>query len=1100
MTPGRWNDRPLKLLCFPPAGGSVSAFAGWSHQLPPPIVVLPIELPGHGERAGEPALAQLGALVELLTAEIVPHLCSPYALFGHSLGALIAFEVARGLRTAGALPPVAVYASGLAAPHLLDAYPSIHSAPDDQFVRELRRRTDTRWEELEDRRLRRYLLPVLRADVELCESYQHLSEEPLSCPLRVFGGSHDDSVRPPELVAWQQHTTGQFRLDLFTGDHSFPVTDRDAMLRVLGGDLLQLLAPEEDGDRDVAYRSAQLADVGVLGLPTDNPRAPTGRCCPQELEFEVADSVTEALRGSYGRDSDGLLVPLLAAFAVLLARYSEQDDVVIGLLPDRVALRVGVDGELRFPPFLRHVGDVILAAREHSDLIFDRLVYRLPPGDPSRRPLFQVAFRFDDEPPAETVVHGSEPVDLALALEMVGGALRGRLTYDASLYEDSTAARVIGSYLALLGGITADGEATLGALPLLSAEDRQKVLETWNDTTVVDGADVDLISQFEAAVAASPTAVAFFDATSTVTFAELGREANRLAHHLASLGVGPEVPVGVCVERSCDIPVLLLAVWKAGGAWLPLDPSYPAERLRFMLDDAGATVLVTSSQLAHLFPEDPARRTVRLDHDRHHIAQGPATDPGARPGARQLASITYTSGSTGRPKGVAVEHRQILNRLSWMWESYSFDPGEVGAQVMATSFVDSLWELLGPLLCGVPTVIVPIEQARSLTGLVDTLAAAGATRLWLVPSHLRALLDTHPDLRHRLPRLRFWVSTGESLPLDLYDRFQALMPHATLYNLYGTSEVWDATWYDPRCDGAPRWRVPVGRPIRNVQAYVLDRWRQPVPPGVAGELYVGGQGLARGYLGLPDLTTEVFVPHPFDEAPAARLYRTGDRARHLPDGSLELLGRRDDQLSLRGFRIEPGEVEDHLRAHPAVRDAAVAAETTPAGDLRLVAYVVARVAPGAGRAELRAHLAERLPPYSVPNAFVHLDSLPLTPSGKVDYRRLPAGPAGRWSAEASYAAPRTAVEAVVADLWRDVLHEPHIGIHDDFFAGGGHSLLAARIVSELQRLFRVDLPLRRLFETPTVAGLVAALIEDPRTRSHIHATAERLVGARQGVR
>ncbi len=1027
-----------------------------------------------------------------MTAAIIPHLHAPYALFGHSMGALIAFEVAHGLRAAGTLPPVAVYVSGLAAPHLLDACPPIHAAPDHLFVRELRHRTDTRWEELDDPRLRPHLLPVLRADVELCETYRHLLDEPLSCPLRVFGGSRDRSTGAAELVAWHRHTTGRFRLETFAGNHSFPVTHRDEMLRVLGDDLLGLVDSRlsEQGGRLLAYRTVPPADVGMLDLPTDNPRTPTGRYCPRELEFEVAGSVTEALSRFYGPEDDGLLVALLAAFAVLLARYTEQDDVVIGLLPDRFPLRIRVDADGRLPDLLGLVGDVVLAARQRSSLAIDQPV----------RSVFPVAFRFDDEPPADSGVDAAGPLDLALAVEMVGGTLRGRLTYDAALYKATTAARVIGSYQVLLGSISADVEATVATLPLLSTEDRQKVLGAWNDTAAVGDVQTDLISQFEAAVAASPTAVAFSDGTSTVTFAELEREANRLAHRLAELGVGPEVPVGVCVERSCAVPVLLLAVWKAGGAWLPLDPSYPVERLRFMMDDSGATVLVTTSRLAHLFPEDPARRTVCLDRDRHVISQCPATDPGARPGGRQLASLTYTSGSTRRPKGVAVEHRQILNRLAWMWEAYPFDPGEVGVQVMATSFVDSLWELLGPLLRGVPTVIVPDERARSLTDLVDTLAAAGATRLWLVPSLLRALLDTHPDLHHRLPRLRFWVSTGENLPLDLYERFQTLMPHATLYNLYGTSEVWDATWYDPRTDGQPQWRVPVGRPIRNVQAYVLDRWRQPVPPGVAGELYVGGHGLARGYLGRPDLTAEVFVPHPFDTAAGARLYRTGDRARHRPDGSLELLGRRDDQLSLRGFRVEPREIEAHLRGHAAVRQAAVAAETTPAGDLRLVAYIVARTAPGPGPAQLRSYLASRLPPYSVPNAFVDLDSLPLTPSGKVDYRRLPAGPAARSPDASSDVAPQTAVEAVVAGLWRDVLHDPHIGLYDDFFAVGGHSLLAARIVAELRRLFRVDLPLRRLFETPTVAGLVAALIEDPRTRSHVHATAERLVGSRQGVR
>ncbi|MGH9280037.1 MAG: non-ribosomal peptide synthetase [Acidimicrobiales bacterium] len=1037
----------MRLFCFPPAGGSASYFDTWLDEIPEWIVVSPVQLPGRGDRANEALLARVEQLVDLLADELLPRLDQPFVLFGHSMGALIAYEVARTLRAWGAPEPRAVYVSGFRAPHLPGRGSPIYSLPDDVFIEELAHLVNGSKNLLDDTELRQLFLPLLRADVELCESYQHVPDEPLSCALRVFGGRNDGSVGREELAGWRRHTRGPFRLEMFPGDHSFPVTARGGVLRALRDDLHDL-CPE--------HRARQ-------------------------VEFEVPDETTGALARRGQREGERLPVVLLAAYAVLLGRYAEQDEVVIGTLPGGrghgdggwVILRVDVPLSLRFGELLDAVAEAVAAARPQPEARW---------GPPSR-----MAFSFDGDADAAC----GRTLDLILRLDVRGAGLHGRLEYDTDLYDDETAARMAASYVAVLGAVAAGTDAAVGSLPLLADTDREDVLVRWNNAMVPDVVEPDVMARFEAIAAARPVAAAFTDDTTSLSFEELRRRSNQLAHRLVDLGVGPELPVGVCIERSCDVPVVLLAVWKAGGAWLPLDPSYPPDRLRFMLRDAGAAVVVTTSRLARLFPTPAGLRTVRLDEDALAISAGPPTDPGRRVAPDQLAAITYTSGSTGLPKGVAIEHRQILNRLVWMWEAYPFAPGEVGAQITATSFVDSLWELLGPLLCGTPTVIVRHDRACGVIGLVDTLAAVGVTRLWLVPSQLRAILDACPDVGERLPRLRFWVSTGEALPAELYERFQRVMPHATLYNLYGASEVWDATWYDPRAHGEPRRRVPIGRPIRNVQVYVLDAWQQPVPPGAVGELFVGGQGLARGYVGRPDLTAERFVLHPFDPAPGARLYRTGDRARHLPGGTLELLGRRDDQLSVRGFRVERGEVEAHLAEHPAVREVAVTVTEAASGGPRLVAHVVAKGDPAPGADELRAYLGRRLPQPCVPNAFVALDALPLTPSGKVDYRRLQAGRAIRSTRVSAYVAPRTALERVVAELWCDVLQEPRVGLDDDFFILGGHSLLAAGMVSQLRNILGAELALGQFFEAPTVAGLVAAITADPATRARVYARAER---------
>ncbi|HSH77597.1 MAG TPA: AMP-binding protein, partial [Herpetosiphonaceae bacterium] len=443
-----------------------------------------------------------------------------------------------------------------------------------------------------------------------------------------------------------------------------------------------------------------------------------------------------------------------------------------------------------------------------------------------------------------------------------------------------------------------------------------------------------------------------------------------------------------------------------------------------------------------------------------------------------LAYIIYTSGSTGQPKGAAVEHRQILNRLWWMWQAYPFAPDEVSCQKTALSFVDSLWELLGPLLQGIPTVILPDRTVRDLHLLVQSLGEHRVSRLWLVPSLLRVLLDSFPDLQRRLPALKMWVSSGEMLPGELLQRFQQVMPDSTLYNLYGTSETWDVTWFAPPSAAPGTSRVPIGRPIANMQTYILDQQLEPVPIGVPGELYIGGLGLGRGYVNRPELTMERFIRHPLLNSARSPLYRSGDLARYLPDGNIEYLGRTDGQIKLRGFRIEPGEIEAALARYPDLRQAVVVAHDDEEAGARLVAYVVPKQPPGPAAHELRVFLRGRLPEHMIPTAFVSLDTLPLGVSGKVDRRALRTPDPAGTEVEAAFAAPRDDLELQLALMWEQLLGRKHIGVRDNFFELGGHSLLAVRLFAQIHERLGRRLPLATLFEAPTIEELARLLRVD----------------------
>ena len=862
-------------------------------------------------------------------------------------------------------------------------------------------------------------------------------------------------------------------------------------------------------DTQLAYWKQQLVGMSTLQLPTDYPRPAVQTFRGTRRFMKLSPALTRALKALSQRYGVTLFMTLLAAFQTLLHRYTGQDDIVVGsLIANRnraelegligffvntLVLRTDLSGDPSFQELLARVRTVTLGAYEYQDMPYEKLLEALrPPRDLSRNPLFQILFVLHNTPqqalelPGLTVRPmeidpGTARFDMTLEFWEIPEGLQGRFEYSTDLFETATIARMAGHLQTLLEGIVADPEQLLSRLPLLTADERHRLLVEWNSTTAPAPMHQCLHNVFESQVVRTPDAVAVVYGDESLTYRDLNRCANQVAHYLLALGVGPEVLVGLYIERSLAMMVGLLGILKAGAAYVPLDPTYPQERLTFMLEDAQPPVVLTQELLAVGLPDNGAQ-LVCLDAHWPTIAQYRDDNPVGGARADQVAYLLYTSGSTGQPKGVLGVHRATLNALAWMWQAYSFAAHEVCCQKTPISFGDSIQELLGPLLRGIRTVLIPDAVLKDLPRFVHTLARHRVTRLILVPSLLRTLLDTVSDLQDRLPNLTLWFTGGEALSSDLWQRFRECLPHCHLVNLYGASEASDdTTWYDLSLAPHELACVPIGRPIANTQVYVLDPHLQPVPIGIPGELYVGGASLTRGYLHHPELTAERFIPHPLSYEPGARLYKTGDLVRYQSDGHLEYIGRLDHQVKLRGIRIELGEIEAALAQHPAVRETVVIVREDRPGALHLVAYIVPAQEPAPTHRELRRFLETQLPAAMVPSVFVMLETLPLTPSGKVDRRGLPEPNPSRAALEDEYVAPRTPVEQQVAIIWRHLLGLERVGIHDNFFELGGHSLLAMQIVSRVRDATHVEVSLLHFFETPTVAGLVAIIEAGERT-------------------
>lgn len=844
------------------------------------------------------------------------------------------------------------------------------------------------------------------------------------------------------------------------------------------------------------YWKRHLADLPPLDLSTDRPRPPIQTFRGTQQGIELSESLTASLKRICQREGTTLFMVLLAAFEVLLSLYTGQKDFavgttiagrrhteterLIGFFVNTLVLRADLSGNPGFREVLRRVQEVTLGAYSYQDLPFEKLVEELQPErDLSRNPLFQVMLQLMNAPnergaelsgsvlPTMDLERKNSIFDLAFSLWESPAGLRGVVEYNTDLFEATSIRRLVAHFQTLLLGIVAHPDKPVAEHELLTPAEREQLL-AWNHTGADFLPDRSLVQLFEARSLEQSQAPAFIYGDDGLCYEELNRRANKLAHYLRRLGVGPEVLVGQCLERSPEMVIGLLAILKAGGVYLPLNPSDPAARLALILGDARVSIVITEQRFVDLLPGSKLRR-VCIDAEQRQISLESESNPCCNISPEHLAYVIYTSGSTGRPKGVAAEHKQILNRLAWMWKSYPFRADEVCCQKTAATFVDSIWELLGPLLQGIPTVIIPESVSRDLDALVKVLAKNNITRIWVVPSLLRALLNTYPDLQDQLPRLKFWVTSGEALSPALFREFQKAMPQNVLYNLYGTSEVWDTTWFDPQLESWESETAPIGRPIANIETYVLNDQLQLAPIGVPAELHIGGAGLARGYLNSPALTAERFIPDPFSSVPGARLYGTGDSVRYLGDGNLEFIGRRDHQIKVRGFRIELSEVELAIEEHESVHTAVVTA--SKAGD-GLVAYVVAKPAAQIEKHHLEEHLRRRLPDYMLPSALVMMEKLPLTSNGKIDRAGLPDASEVEPQTESTSHEPRNEEEKLIARMFAEVLKRERVGIHDDFFkALGGHSLLATQLVSRVRRAFEVELPLRSVFDQPTVAAL-----------------------------
>ena len=847
-------------------------------------------------------------------------------------------------------------------------------------------------------------------------------------------------------------------------------------------------------DAELAHWRERLQGLPpLLDLPTDRPRPAvrTWRGDTRRIAFE--GGLAQALRTGARRLGATPFMVMLSAFAALLHRYSRQEsfavgvpvagrnrveiEPLIGFFVNTLVLRCDVAGETGVKALVEQLRDRVLDADAHQDVPFEKLVEELSPERSlSHTPLFQVMLAFQNLPREDFesrelkvtpvgVASGTSKFDLTLAVRANDDRMVFDLEYSTELFDEATQERLARHLVRLLEGALASPEARVGDLPLLGPEEEQQ-LARWNETATAYPADLCLHELVEAQVRRSPerTAVTFEDRS--LTYRELDRAADRLAFRLQEAGIGPDVAVGVLAERSLEMVVALLAVLKAGGAYLPLDPDYPADRLAFMIADSRVPVLLAQERLLKKLPAHEARV---LPLEGVAEAGEDVQRSGIKAMPESLAYVIYTSGSTGRPKGTLVQHRAIVNQMLWMTSAFPLDPSDRVLQKTSFSFDASVWEFWAPLLAGAVLVMAPPDVQRDPAALARSVQKENATVLQMVPSLLRAMLD---DNRMEGCRsLRHVFCGGEELTADAASAFFRVSG-AELHNLYGPTEtaVQISSWTRTRDDRRPT--VPIGRPVSNTRLHVVDDRLQPVPAGVPGELLIGGAQVGRGYLARPDLTAERFIPDAFSTEPGARLYRSGDLVRQLADGALVFLGRIDHQVKLRGQRIELGEIEAELRRHPAISRAAVVVR-----DGQMAAYYVLAEGQEATVAGLRAALGETLPDYMIPSWFVPLPALPLTASGKVDRNALPAPSGDRPDLGREYVAPEGDVQERLAAIWAEILRIDRVGANDNFFELGGHSLMATQVLSRVEKTFGIELALRVLFESPTLASLAEAIVQ-----------------------
>ena len=846
-------------------------------------------------------------------------------------------------------------------------------------------------------------------------------------------------------------------------------------------------------ESQLAYWKQQLGgNLPVLNLPTDYPRPPVSTFRGARQTLVLPEVLRGGIKELSQQEGVTLFMILLAAFKTLLFRYTHQDDILvgspianrnlaeipgmIGFFVNTLVLRSNLSGNPCFKELLKRIRRVALDAYSHQDLPFEKLVEELQPDRSlSHTPLFQVMFALQNFPmpnlevaglnfQVQEVDTGTAKFDLTLFVEDRGRELVAIFEYNTDLFKATTITRMLGHFQTLLEGIVANPNQRLSDLPLLTKVERNQLLIEWNQTRTDSSHNLCIHELLEKQVKRTPDAVAVIFGNQQLTYRELNQRANQLAHYLQKLGVKPEVFVGICVERSIEMLVGLLGILKAGGAYVPLDSTYPKERLAFMLEDARAPVLLTQQRLLEIIPFHSGK-VVCLDTNWQEIGKEISENSVSNVCADNLAYVIYTSGSTGKPKGTLIHHRGLVNYLTWCTKAYSVEQGEGSPVHSSISFDMTITGLFSPLLVGRKVELLP--EGKGIENLATVVRnKSNFSLIKITPAQLDLL--SHQLLpQEAAGKTRAFIIGGENLLAESIAFWQENAPDTMLINEYGPTEtVVGCCIYQAKDKHSGS--VPIGRAIANTQLYILDRYLHPVPVGSAGELYIGGAGVARGYLHRPDLTAERFIPNPF--LAGERLYKTGDLARYRADGIIEYLGRIDHQVKIRGFRIELAEIEAVLSQHPKVRECAILAKCD-----RLIAYAVLHPGETLTVSELRNYLAEKLPEYMVPSALVTLDEMPLTVNGKVERQALPALESWRPELEVAYVAPQTEREQIIATIWQEVLHLEKVGIYDNFFDLGGHSLLIAQVHSRLQARLERNISMVEMFKYPTIELLAKHL-------------------------
>jgi len=936
--------------------------------------------------------------------------------------------------------------------------------------------------------------PLIRATLLVLNEAEHIL---LVCMHHIVSDDWSMGVFVQELTAlYNAYAQGQP-----TTLPPLPIQYADFALwqrQWLQGDVLQ---------SQLDYWQEHLKEApALLALPTDRPRGAVQTFAGAHQKFELSPQLTERLTQLTQQQGATLFMTLLAAYDTLLYRYTGQSDILvgtpianrnrseieglIGFFANTLVMRSDLSANPSFYDLLGRVREVALGAYAHQDLPFEMLVEALQPErNLSHTPLFQVAFILQNAPKSEVEMTGltlshistagvTAKFDLTLAMGNTDTGLAGVWEYNTDLFDAGTIERMAGHFVTLLEAIVANPQERISQLPLLTTVEQQQLLIDWNDTQADYPQDKCIHQLFEEQVERTPDAVAVVFDNKQLTYHELNCRANQLAHYLRSLGVGADVLVGLCVERSLEMLVALLAILKAGGAYVPLDPEYPQERLQFMLEDAQLGVLLIQKQLLNKLPQHQVR-LVCLDDIWSQIDEKNQDNLIGVVTSDHLANVIYTSGSTGKPKGVMVKHTGFVNLSQAQIQTFGVDSDSRILQFASLSFDASIWEIIMALGSGATLYLGTKDSLAPGKPLLERLRDYAITHVTLPPS---ALFVLPPE---ELPALQTIIVAGEACSPELIKQWSV---GRNFFNAYGPTETTVCATIG-KCNPEDE-KISIGRPIANTQIYILDSHLQPVPIGVPGELHIGGVGLAQGYLNRSELTQEKFIPNPFNNSKFkiqnSKLYKTGDLARYLPDGNIEYLGRIDHQVKIRGLRIESGEIEAVLNQHPDVQASCVILREDTPGDKRLIAYVVIYSQQIPTTSHLRQYLLNHLPLYMMPQAFVILESLPLTPNGKIDRSALPAP--DLHSEQKDYVAPRTPTEEMVAQIWAQVLKVEQVGIDDNFFELGGHSLLATQVISRLQQALQISLPLRSLFESPTVAQLSEVISSQLETGSSLTVT------------